>query len=121
MADPLSIGSGIVGIIGLAIQVTQVVVQFGLDWKDAPREVKAFMAELKTLHTILSAINNLILSPEFTEAFQTRSSVLVSQLRPGVSPVANTTLLLQTCEKELRGLLIELERGRTDTELVGSG
>jgi hypothetical protein len=47
MADPFSIGGGIVSVIGLAIQVTQVVVQLGLDWKDAPADVKMFMAELQ--------------------------------------------------------------------------
>ena len=44
MADPFSIGAGIVGVIGLTIQIAQVVVQFRLDWKDAPAEVKSFMA-----------------------------------------------------------------------------
>jgi hypothetical protein len=46
MTDPLSIGSGIAGVISLAIQITQVVVQFGLDWKDVSHDVTAFKAEL---------------------------------------------------------------------------
>ncbi|KIX02772.1 uncharacterized protein Z518_08714 [Rhinocladiella mackenziei CBS 650.93] len=110
MADPFSIGSSIVGVISLAIQITQVVMQFGLDWKDAPHDVKTFMAELQTLNTVLSASNNLILNPDFAEAFQSRSSLLLSQLGPSVSPTSDTKLLFQTCEKELRDLLDELKK-----------
>jgi hypothetical protein len=70
MADPFSIGGSIVSVIGLAIQITQVVVQLGLDWKDAPANVKMFMAELQTLRTTLSESNtNIILNPDFAEAF----------------------------------------------------
>jgi hypothetical protein len=66
MADPFGTGAGIVGVIGLAIQITQVVIQFGIDWKDAPANVKTFMAELGTLKTVLSETNtNIILNPDF--------------------------------------------------------
>jgi hypothetical protein len=47
MAGPFSIGAGIASVLGLAIQITLAVVQFGLDWKNAPADVKAFMAELQ--------------------------------------------------------------------------
>jgi hypothetical protein len=49
MADPFSIGAGVVGVVGLAIQIVQVVTQFGLDWKDAPTAVKVFGEELRVL------------------------------------------------------------------------
>src|SRR6266498_4371467 len=109
MADPFSIGSGIVGVIGLAIQITQVVVQFGLDWKDAPHDVKAFMVELRTLRTTLSETNtNLLLNSDFTEAFQNRSSVLLSELGPNAPPTTDAKMMLKICEKELKDLLQEL-------------
>ena len=47
--------------ISLAIQITQVGVQFGMDWKDAPDNVKTFMAELGTLKTVLSETHTNIL------------------------------------------------------------
>jgi hypothetical protein len=111
MADPFSIGSGIVGVIGLAIQITQVVVQFGLDWKDAPHDVKAFMVELRTLRTTLSETNtNLLLNSDFTEAFQNRSSVLLSELGSNAPPNTNTKFMLQMCKEELEALLKQLEK-----------
>jgi hypothetical protein len=111
MADPFSIGAGIVGVIGLAIQITQVVVQFGLDWKDAPHDVKSFLAELQTLNTVLSVTNtNIILNPDFAEAFQNRPSILLSQLGPNAPSTTDTKLMLQICEKELKDLLKELEK-----------
>lgn len=79
MADPF----GIVGVISLAIQITQTVVQFGLDWKDAPHDAKNFLTELQTLKTILSETNtNILLDSDFAEAFQNRPSFLLSQLGP---------------------------------------
>jgi hypothetical protein len=107
MADPLSI----VGVIGVAIQITQVVVQFGLDWKDAPQDVKAFMVELRTLRTTLSETNtNLLLNSDFTEACQNRSSVLLSELGPNASLNIDTKLILQICKEELEALLKELAK-----------
>jgi hypothetical protein len=111
MADPFSIGAGIVGVIGLAIQITQVVVQFGLDWKDAPHDVKSFLVELQTLNTVLSVTNtNIILNPDFAEAFQNRPSIFLSQLGPNAPSTTDTKLMLQICEKELKDLLKELEK-----------
>src|ERR1700722_11420282 len=75
MAEAFGIGAGIVGVIGLTIQITQVVVQFGLDWKDAPHDIKTFLAELQTLKTVLSETNtNILLNPDFADAFQNRPS-----------------------------------------------
>lgn len=48
MADPFGTGAKIVDVIGLAIQTTQVVVQFGMDWKDTPDNLKTFITELGT-------------------------------------------------------------------------
>lgn len=111
MTDPFSIGTGIVGVIGLAIQIAQVMVQLGLNWKDAPHDFKAFMAELQTLKTTLSETNiNLILNSDFAEAFQNRPSILLSQLGPNVPSTTDTKLMLEICEKELKDVLKELEK-----------
>ena len=98
MADPFSIGGGIV--IGLAIQITQIVVQLGLNWKDASADVKMFMAEIQTLRTTLSESNTIIiLNPDFAEAFQNRPSLLLSQLGPNAPSTTDAKLILQVCEK----------------------
>ncbi|KUJ13176.1 uncharacterized protein LY89DRAFT_153773 [Mollisia scopiformis] len=111
MADPFGTGAGIVGVIGLAIQITQVVVQFGIDWKDAPENVKTFMAELGTLKTVLSETNtNIILNPDFAAAFQNRSSLLLSQLGPEAPLTTDTNLMLEICRRELDSMLKELKK-----------
>jgi hypothetical protein len=110
---------GIVGVIRLAIQVTQVVVQFGLDWKDAPADVKNFMAELGTLKTVLSETNtNILLNPDFADAFQNRPSTLLSQLGAGAPSETDTKLMLATCQRELEHLLSELKK-RSKGQRVG--
>lgn len=109
--DPFGTGAGIVGVIGLTIQITQVVVQFGMDWKEAPENVKTFMAELGTLKTVLSETNtNILLNPDFTEAFQGQPSVLLSQLGSNAPPTTDTKQMLEICHQKLESLLIELKK-----------
>jgi hypothetical protein len=111
MADPFGTGAGIVGVIGLAIQITQVMVQFGMDWKDVPDYVKSFMAELGTLKTVLSETNtNILLNLDFVEAFQDRSSLLLSQLGPNAPSTTETKLMLETCQRELESVLKDLKK-----------
>jgi hypothetical protein len=111
MADPFGTGAGVVGVISLAIQITQVVVQFGTDWKDVPDSVKIFMTELGTLKTVLSETNtNILLNPDFAEAFQNRPSLLLSQLGPNAPLTTDTKSMLDTCQKELDSLLKELKK-----------
>ena len=52
MADPFSLATGLVGLVGVAIQVTQVVVGFIAQWKGAPKDTKSFMLELLALKNI---------------------------------------------------------------------
>lgn len=114
MAEVLGVASGIVGILSLTIQITQLIVQFGLDWKDAPKEAKALMSELQSLKTILSETQtNLILNPDFHDAFQNRSSVLLSELGPRAPPTTDTKLSIKSCESELNHLLEEVKKGES--------
>jgi hypothetical protein len=107
MAEPF----GIVGVISLTMQIAQVVVQFGLDWKQAPHDVKAFLAELQTLKTILSETNtNLLLNSDFEAAFQNRHSLLLSQLGPNAPSTTDTQVMLSACHKGLESLLSELKK-----------
>lgn len=119
MADPFGTGAGIVGVIGLAIQITQVVVQFGMDWKNVPDNIKSFMAELGTLKTVLSETNaNILLNPDFAEAFQGRPSLLLSQLGPSAPSTTGTKLMLETCRRGLESVLRDLKK-REDGHRLG--
>lgn len=111
MTDPFGVGAGIVGVISLTIQITQVICQFGQDWKDAPRDAKNFIAELGSLKIVLSETNtNLLLQPDFAEAFQGRPSVLLSQLGPQAPVSTDTHILLKTCRTELEIMLNNLRK-----------
>jgi len=111
MAEAFGTGAGIVGVIGLVIQITQVVVQFGVDWRDAPDNVTAFMAELGTLKTVLSETNtNIILNPDFEAAFQNPPSILLSELGPNAPPTTETKRMLEICRKDLSCLLADLKK-----------
>ncbi|KAF7506984.1 hypothetical protein GJ744_011008 [Endocarpon pusillum] len=111
MADPFSIGVGVVGVVGLAIQIVQVVTRCGLDWKDAPTEVKAVREELQVLAQTLSITQtNILQNPDFAAAFDNRPSLLLSQLGPNAPNDTNTKVMLQSCERHLRDLLHDLEK-----------
>jgi hypothetical protein len=56
MAEPFSLAAGVVGILSLAIQVSQIVIKFGLDRKDVPKEIKAFRSEIQSLQMTLTEI-----------------------------------------------------------------
>ena len=114
MADPFSIASGIVGVLGLTISITQIVVQFGLDWKDAPKEAKSIISELQSLKIVMLEIekaeSHLLLNTDFIDAFQDRPSVLLSELGPNARATTETKLSIKVCKQELETLLDKLEK-----------
>ena len=111
MAEPFGVGAGIVGVLGLTIQIAQVVIQFGLDWKDAPTDVKSFLSELKSLKTVLSETNaNLLCNTDFKEAFENHPSIILSELGPNAPAATETKLSIESCKGELEKLLDELKK-----------
>lgn len=106
MADPFSI----IGVIGVAAQIIQIGVQFGLDWKDAPADAKSFVAELQALKTVLyETQTNIIANQDFADAFHGRHSALLSQLGP-LAHDTDTAVMVSACEAELQGLLADLKK-----------
>ncbi|PHH84259.1 hypothetical protein CDD83_2236 [Cordyceps sp. RAO-2017] len=106
MADPFSI----IGVIGVALQIVQEIAKLGLSWKDAPKNVRKFMAELQALKSTLSETNlNLALNPEFVLAFQGRRSAVLSQWKTETA-ANDTDKKVLTCKAELDGLLGELKK-----------
>lgn len=114
MADPLSIGSGIVGILGLTILITQIVVQFGLDWKHAPKEAKSIISELQSLKVVMLEIekaeSNLLINTDFVDVFQHRPSILLSELGPNAPATTETKISINVCKQELESLLNKLKK-----------
>ncbi|CAD6584844.1 MAG: hypothetical protein ASARMPREDX12_001771 [Alectoria sarmentosa] len=111
MAAGLDVAAGVVGVLGLTIQITQIVTQFGLDWKDAPTDVKNFMNELRSLKTVLSETRtNFLDDPNFREAFRDRPSILLSELGSNAPTTAETRLSIESCKAELQMVLDGLKK-----------
>ncbi|CAI4214952.1 unnamed protein product [Parascedosporium putredinis] len=107
MADPF----GIIGVIGVAAQLIQMTVQFGLDLKDAPSDAKSFILELQTLRTILQETDkNITQNPDFVDAFEGRHSTILSQLGSQSSSQTPAKLMLSACEIELRKMVEDLNK-----------
>ncbi|RYP27804.1 hypothetical protein DL767_007516 [Monosporascus sp. MG133] len=106
MADPF----GIIGVIGVATQIIQIGVQFGLDWKDVPADARSFINELQALKTVLCETNmNIVLNQDFGDAFHGRHSTLLSQLG-AATRTTDTQLMLSACRGELEKLLKDLKK-----------
>ena len=109
MAEAFGVGAGIVGVLSLTIQITQVVVQFGLDWKHAPRDVTDCMRELQSLKTVLSETRTNLEDPNFAKAFQDRPSILQPELGPNTPTMDETKVSIDFCSVELESVLNELK------------
>lgn len=106
MADPC----GIIGVLSVAAQITKALVDLGLDFKDAPTDIKSLLQELQTLKTTLSVSNsNLLLNDDFLTAFEGRNSAVLSQLGKDAFE-SDCRLLVDACHEELDQLLSDLTR-----------
>lgn len=108
MAEPFSVAVGIVGVLGLAIQISQVVLKFGLDWKDAPKDVKAFRHELQSLQMTLTEMETLISRPSFEEAFEGDSSAFLSHLTGDDLSKDSIKDAFSNCEMQLMEVVSDL-------------
>ena len=84
MPDPFSIGTGIVGVIGIAIQLTIVAKDFASGWKHAPIAVEELHKELTQLHHVLNNLKGFLNSQsthfEQTSALYSAASDCVVKL-----------------------------------------
>ncbi|PQE15529.1 ankyrin repeat protein [Rutstroemia sp. NJR-2017a WRK4] len=104
MADPF----GIIGVVGVAAQIIQISIKFGLDWKDGPDDVKNFIAELQTLKTVLSetSMNITLNNHDFVDAFRGQHSTLLSHRGGGFE--TDTHEMVSACQVGLESLLNDL-------------
>jgi hypothetical protein len=108
MANLLSMGGGIVGIVGLTIQVIQIVQQFGSDWKSAPQDVKHFVVEIEALRMTLSITHsNILVNSGFRKAFEGELSS--KAMEPAGDATLNTGFTLEFCKSGLEKLLGEMQ------------
>jgi ribosomal protein S8 len=109
--DAFSLGASIIGVIGLTIQVGEVLVKFGMDWTFAPDDVKHFIVEIQTLKTTLSTTyTNAITNPEFEKAMRGTKSALLSHFKQKESDSDKLGLTMATCKGRLQKLLAELKK-----------
>lgn len=110
MSDPFSIGAGIVGVLGLTIQVTQFLVKYGMDWKDAPSSIQGFLQELEDLNFLLLKVGTKFGSDgNFRAAFEGQSSNLPSSSQPLASASVALPDTIMSTKNELQTLVQELE------------
>jgi len=113
MADPFSLGASILGVVGLTIQIGEILVKFSLNWAHAPDDVKQFNAEIQTLKTTLSTTYaNAITNPEFEKAMRGKESALLKHFKQQneSNKSGKLDLSVATCTSRLQKLLAELQK-----------
>ncbi|CAI4219714.1 unnamed protein product [Parascedosporium putredinis] len=110
--------AGVVGVIGLTIQLIQVTSKFGSDWKDAPADARSFIAELQALKTVLyETSTNITYSKDFEGAFLGHRSAVQSQIRQ-LATDTDTMTMVSACKAELQSLHGDLTK-RANSHRMG--
>ncbi|KAL9038109.1 MAG: hypothetical protein Q9214_005412 [Letrouitia sp. 1 TL-2023] len=94
MADPSSFATGVVSLIGLAIQAGVAINKFVVNWKDAPQEVLTFKEELESLENTLQATDRVL-----------EHKSIYERVHESLPNVADTNLALTRCRTKLHVLL----------------
>jgi len=108
MADPL----GIVGLVAVVAQIIRASAQFGQDWRNAPDDAKAFIAELRTLKTALSETHtNIVVDRNFQDAIRGLPSALRASA-PGsdVEQETGARATISACHAALEVILADLKK-----------
>lgn len=93
MADPLSIASGVAGLVSLGITVTQGIVAYYSSWKDCPSDVSNTVQSLSNLSEILKRV---------------RATYESGQLHPGTR--ASIEKSVWSCQAIIKKLQTKLEK-----------
>lgn len=110
MADPFSVGAGIIGVLGLTSQISSILYKFGHDWKNAPSDVKAFRLELQNLHATLAEMQKMLFAnPSFEEAFEDNSSALLLHLKADDISKDSIKQAFEQCQAQLTTLVVTLK------------
>ena len=93
MADPLSVATGIAGLISLGIQVTQSLVQFYTSYKGLDGDVARITGNLESLHDIFGFLQSALK----TRTFRRDEQDLIKNIE---SSISKCTDLIQELQEE---------------------
>lgn len=110
MGEPFSIGAGVVGVLGLTIQISRLIWEFGLDWRNAPEDIRIFMLEIQGLQLSITDIQTrLISSPFFEDAFEGSASALSSHLKASDASRDSIKEAFKCTQQQLQDIVNDLE------------
>ena len=112
--DPLSLATGLAGLLSLTIELTIICHGYISRARKAPKSVKGFMLELISSKKVLSDLQDkVILEPDIAEAFGGRYSSIMESLQSQSTTVSGqpaTLSLMSQCNIELDTLLRTLKK-----------
>ncbi|KAK4183482.1 hypothetical protein QBC35DRAFT_98107 [Podospora australis] len=126
MADPLSTGAGVVGIVSLGIQVCHGLLQYYASWKDSSRNIKCMVSSLESLSLTLKQLGLMLSDTSLPQpaaqnaAFNVQScKVALGELEEELERVKRYTPphgdskldLLEKLHRHSRGLLYPFKEG----------
>ena len=103
MADPLSIATGVLGILSAAGKISSLLVKFTTATKNAPVQAQSVLVEVDAITTILSHLQSFLLGRELVDSSRT-SLLKVDQI---VTIVSGCVMTFSELEKLLDGMKVE--------------
>ena len=102
MVDPLSLATGIAGLISLSLEVTRVAQQYIHDVRSSSKHIEDFLQELAVLSDVLRQLEAFLKKDELGEHSFDQTSVLVKTYEACRSSLERTRSILQERTNEHR-------------------
>ena len=109
--DPLTLATGLAGLLSLAIELTTVCRKYISGARKARKSVQSFILELASLEKVLLDLHKVILEPVIAEAFDGRCSSIIENLQSHSTMASRQPAalsLMDLCKTELDTLLNKL-------------
>ena len=110
--DPLTLATGLAGLLSLAIELTKICHGYLLSAREARKSVRGFILELISLKKVLLDLQDkVIMEPDIAEAFDGRCSSIIENLQSRSTTASKQPAalsLMDLCKTELDTLLKRL-------------
>ena len=121
MADPLSIATGVIGVVTAASQITNLLIKFTEANKNAPAHAQHIITEVNDIRSIISQLQSYIDAREATDSSRTsllKIDQLVAILSGCVLTFSELEKLLDQMKVEDMAILDRVKWVRKETEIL---
>lgn len=120
--DPLSIASGVVGIVTAAAQITSLLIKFTRSTRNAPEQARQVMIEVSDISAIISQLQSYLIARKTVDSSRTsllKADHLVGIISGCVMTFSELEKLLDETRVNDMGVIDRVNWVRKETEILG--